>query len=163
MKISVTILFIIFIALNTCSAQDTVTKNLRLLKESVKIDSLISSVIMAPSHLEASKNDSCFLLGLFKSDDDAGFIAGLHVFNHKKTIIGYANFYDRDGLGYFEFRGYLVFVYGDSFKDEFFKRTKLTREFTFITPTANDEIFLDEHYRSWAVFYDNDRFGYGVH
>jgi hypothetical protein len=163
MKSYLTILSIVIISLNICQAQDTLKKDVRLLKESIKIDSLISSFINANETIKIRENDSCVLLMLQENNDDAGEIQGIRASNHKSIIFGFANFENSKSIGYFEFSGYLVFVYGDSFMNRFFTYTKSKKEFVFIKPTIYDNIFIVQHFLSWTLFYDHGKFREGVH
>ncbi len=161
MKIYIAVFVFVVFASNICRAQVTM-KSIPLLKESAKIDSLISSVI-APENLKGLKNGSCILLALNKTKYDAGFVQGIHAIIHKGIVYDYANFNHQKKLGYFEFRGYLIFVYGDSVMNKFFSYTKSRKQFTFIKPTPKQEIFTIHNFMSWALFYREGEFNYGVH
>lgn len=163
MKSYLAILSIIVISLNICQAQDTVRRNVPLLKESIKIDSLILCVIDINKSIKVSENDSCMLLGLFKNNNDAGFIRGIHALNHEHVIFDFEKFRNNHGLGYFEFNGYLIFVYGNEFMSQFFTDTKSKKEFTFVKSKVQDEISVMRNFTNWVVFYKNGEFGCGVH
>jgi hypothetical protein len=100
---------------------------------------------------------------LFKNKSDVGFISGVHTSNHKEIIFDSRNFAINKNCGYFEFNGYLIFVYGDRFMKEFFNNTNSEKEFTFIKPTTQEAAFEMTHLMSWAVFYENGIFNFGVH
>lgn len=157
------IIFLLVIALNICQAQDTIKSNIPLLIESSKIDSLISSVINVPEHLKAPKNDSCIVLSLSKNEVE-NFIYGAHALDHRSIIVDLGgNLKDKRSLGYFEFSGYLIFAYGDAFMSKFFTYTEAKKEFTFVKPETKNVLSLIKGYMSWAVFYREGRFYYGVH
>lgn len=144
-------------------AQDTLKKSIPLFKQSPKIDSLINSVINHNEGLRVSNKDSCFLLGLYKTKDDAGFISSVKASNHKQIISDFRSFWKNKNCGYFEFKGYLIFVYSDSFMKDFFSKSQSTKEFTFIKPTTQESALELKHSISWAVFYKNNEFRFGVH
>jgi len=156
-------LFILLIASFFCHAQDTTKRNISLLKESSKIDSLINSIISFSEGPKSSKKDSCFVLSLFKTKSDAGFISNVHISNHKQVISDFRPFWKNINCGYFELNGYLIFIYGDSFMKEFFSNTQTKKEFTFIKPTTQEAVLQLNELMSWAVFYKNNTFSWGVH
>ncbi|HEY2582917.1 MAG TPA: hypothetical protein VGI43_13975 [Mucilaginibacter sp.] len=141
--------------INICQAQSTFKKSVPLLKESIKIDSLITTTIANLENPKPLENDSCFLLILDKRGFDEGMILCVHTLNHKETILR-GDLRNNKGLGYFELKGYLVFVYGDTFMNEFFTNTKSKKEFAFSKTT-------DLGGCGWAVFYREGTFNIGVH
>jgi len=163
MKNYLFILFPFIFASIVCEAQDTVKRNVPLLKESIKIDSLILSVINIPDYLKAPKNDSCIVLSLSKNDVEK-YIYGAHALNHREIIFDLGgNLIHNKSVGYFEFKGYLIFVYGDAFKNDFFSYTEKKRTFAFVKPKPDDIFPLIRGYMSWAVIYRDGGFNYGVH
>ena len=148
---------------NNCQAQDTVTRSVTLFSESPKVDSLISSVIHDNStHSKPAKNDSCFLLELSK-DNNLNFIQGIRASNKKNLVFDYVDFEKYKSLGYFQFNGYLVFIYGKPIVNELFQRTESKKEFHFVKIRGTELMYMLQNYISWAVFYENGELGYGMH
>jgi len=155
--------FFILIIPFLSNAQDTLKRNVSLLKESLKIDSLVGAVIKNLGEIKDPVNDSCFLLGLFKNINDAGFLMGLHTVKQKNIIFDTSKLGSETSLGYFEFCGYLVFVYGDDFMSEFFASTTTKKKFTFIKPTKQEFVNELKYMYGWDVFYKEGAFFLGVH
>jgi len=162
MKKCLTVLIIIIITSSTCLAQDSFKKTVPLVKESAKIDSLLSAIINIPKYLKAPKDDSCIALCLGKNDLEK-YVYGLHAINHREIIFDIGNLKSKKRLGYFNLKGYLIFVYGDAFMNEFFIFTNLTKEFIFVKPKAEETLSLMRNFMSWAVFYRDGELNYGVH
>jgi hypothetical protein len=159
MKNCFTTLLFIITAFYFCRAQDTVKMDIPLLLESAKIDSLMSQVIKSPQNLKAIKNDSCLLLSLNKNETFS-FIHGVHAINSRETVFSIGNFENQKNAGYFEIAGYLVFVYGDESMNKFFANTHQNKEFTFIKPDAQQNIFVILNYLSLGISYNNGVFSY---
>jgi hypothetical protein len=162
MKKRLVFLFLLIAISTICKSQDTIRRNIPLLKESAQVDSLINSVNNISGNSKASKNDSCILLYLTE-DIRRNFIQGLHMTNYKKIVYSFADFEKDKSVGYFQFNNYLIFVYGDKFMKQFFTYSKDRKEFTFIRPTTEKYFDMIRHYLCWAVFYDNEHLNYGVH
>jgi hypothetical protein len=140
-----------------CFAQDTVRVEIPQLLESGKVDSLILAVIKSPENLKVAKNDSCLLLSLNKMQMYS-YIHGIHALSNKETIFSTGNFENQTNIGYFEAGGYLVFVYGDDTMNKLFANTHQTKEFTFIHPTTQQNIFVILNYLNLALSYDQGVF-----
>ena len=153
-----TLLFII-ITVNFCFAQDTVKIEVPQLLEAGKIDSLMLSVIKSSENLKSPKNDSCLLLSLTKNEN-FNYIHGIQAINNRETIFSTGNFDNQINLGCFEIGGYQVFVIGDETVKKFFADTHQKREFTFIRPTAQQNIFVILNYVNLAIAYKDGVFGY---
>ena len=145
-----------------CWGQDTIQKSIPMLKESAKVDSFIMHIINIPDKEKASKDDSCLLLNL-TYHSSANFIQGLYALNNRRTIFGFADFENDGNVGYFEFKKYLIFVYGDKYLKQFFKPTNVKRQFNFIKMNTTNFFPMIKGYLSWAVFYDDKTLNYGVH
>jgi len=148
--------------LNNCEGQDTVKKNIKLYKESYKIDSLISRITKDYVFRKSPEKASCFLLNLNEGSDDNGFIMQIRSFNNNQTISEYAYFLNENRLGYFEFNGVLIFVYGDQFMNQLLKKTKNKKEFTFIKSSVDSDVFVMTHFMQYFIFYDHGDLNYGV-
>ena len=143
-------------------SQDTVKRDVTLLKESVKIDSLISSLIHISISVKSPKNDSCLLLHLTNNRDDC-FVVGLPARNQKKLIFDLGgNLKNSNTLGYFEFNGYLIFVFCDSFIKKFVTYSKTKKKFVIVEPKVSDFLSLYTGFMSWAIIYSNKKFVYGL-
>jgi hypothetical protein len=66
-------------------------------------------------------------------------------------------------LGYFQFNGCLVFIYGKPIVNELFQRTESKKEFHFVKITGTELMYMLQNYISWAVFYSNGELSYGMH
>jgi len=155
-------LFIMVISLSLSKAQNISKREVVLLKESPNIDSLILSLINIPYNLTAAKNDSCFLLTVSKGNSRSS-VQALPAFNKRTEITSIGRFEKDKTLGYFEIYGYLVFVCGDDFMNEFFERTKTKRTFVFRQSNLNEMTAIFGNYMGWAIFYRDGEFNYGVH
>ena len=163
MKRSLLIPLLILAFSLSAPAQNTLKRGVPLLRESPKIDSLIKSVINIPANSKSLEDDSCILLGLFKNKNDAGFIGRLYKLNHKQILLDFSNFGKNRNHGYFEFNGYLIFVYGNDFMKEFFTNTQSKKEFTFINPTTQQLISQMRNSVGSFLFYKDGEFYSGVH
>jgi len=162
MKKYTTLVIIITVVSSSCLAQGSFKRTVSLVKESAKIDSLLSAIINIPKYLKAPKDDSCIVLCLGKSDPER-YVYGLHAINHREIIFDIGNLKNKKRLGYFNHKGYLIFVYGDAFMNEFFIYTNLTKEFIFVKPKAEETLSLMRNFMSWAVIYRDGELNYGVH
>jgi hypothetical protein len=149
------------LTISICQAQRVVKKSVALLKESPKIDSLMKLILAIPE--KAAENDSCLLIRLDRNKNDAGSIEGIHTLNHNRVIFDLWNFKDQKDLGCFEFEGYLIFVYGNEFMNDFFTKTGSKKEFDFIKPSVEESVFMIRHFMGWTLFYKNGQFNYEVH
>jgi hypothetical protein len=159
MKNCLLTLLLIITTRSICFAQDTLKMEVPALLESGKIDSLMLGVIKSPENLKAPKNDSCLLLGLNKNEIFS-YIHGIHAMNNRETIFSIGNFENLNNVGCFEVGGYLVFVFGDEMVSKFFANTHQTREFTFIRPTAQQNIFVILNYLNLSLTYNGGVFSY---
>ncbi len=147
---------------NPSNAQNISKREVVLLKESPKIDSLILRLISIPGEEKAVKDDSCFLLAIYKGNARS-FVQGLPAFNKRTEILSPGKFQKDKTLGYFEIYGHLVFVYGDDFMNKFFERTKSKKTFVFRQSKSSEIIDVVRNYMSWAIFYRDEVFNYGMH
>ena len=108
-------------------------------------------------------DDSCIILSLSRNEFEK-YIQGTHTLNQRQIIFDLGgNLNNNKNLGYFEFDGYLVFVYGDSFMKKFFVYTTSKRKFILIKPKVKDTLSFIRGFMSWAVFYRDGKFNYGVY
>ena len=143
--------------------QDTFIRDVPLVKESPAIASLLHRIITYENSKELER-DSCMLLRLLKSENDAGSIHPVHTLAHKqKVYYSFPDFGRSKNLGYFKYGRYFVFVYGDddSMKENF-KYTAFRTTYTFTNPTVDQLTTLIKGW-SWFIFYKNGVFTYGVH
>ena len=163
MKCFINILLIVVGVVNLCKGQDTIKVNVPLLKESEKVDSLICAVVnQNKTYSVARTDDSCFLLCLSEGDK-LNFVQGIKASIKKNEVFDYANFSKNKNLGFFEFNGYLVFVYGEPFVNKLFRHDTSTKAFNFFKDNISTEFYMIQHYISWAVFYRDGKLNYGVH
>ena len=148
--------------LNLTNAQNISKREVVLLKESPKIDSLILKLINIPHNLKAAKNDSCFLLALYKGNVRSS-VQALPAFSKRTEITSIGKFEKDKTLGYFEIYGHLVFVCGDDFMNNFFERTKSKKTFAFRQSGLNEMTAIFGNYMGWAIFYRDGEFNYGMH
>ena len=146
--------FLFIATFSFCRAQDSLKMALPQLLESAKIDSLISAIIKSPENQKVAKNDSCLLLMLSKNETHS-YLQGIKAVKNKETIFSAGHSQNQKNIGFFEYNGYVVFVYGDEILDRFFANTDQTKEFTFINPSTQQAIFILSNYLSLNLAYEN--------
>jgi len=158
------IFFFLVIPYKGIAQQNTYIKNISLVKESPAIDSLLNRLIANLENLKRVECDSCLLLGLFKRKIDDGFVYNVHKSNDRqKAYYSFPDFAPDKTLGYFNYNGYLVFVYGDASLKEYINYTDFKKPFIFKKPSTQESVSIITHNMPWILFYKNGVFSYGFH
>jgi len=121
-------LFIVFLMPLFCVAQDHHGEILPLVNHSYKIDSLLKDVL--PKMATKLSKDSCVSIGIENSSYNTLFI----ILESKAAVNGLMNinYFNNYHLGYYEFRGFKIFVYSSKSFDTFFSQTGRVKKIDYL-------------------------------
>ncbi len=129
------VVLVIFLGAGDCYAQTNQKISVPVLKESAKIDSLMDMILSnlktynIPSKIS---KDSCWRIEIFKFKENA---TSFQIVENEKTVANYEVNQWVDGkvnYGYFQYRGYNIFVRTDSEFYNFLYKTQEEAIFSFI-------------------------------
>jgi hypothetical protein len=147
--------------------QTIVSKVVPMVKESVKIDALLDSAIKLK---RAEPGNGCFYIDIYNDPKDKSFwefdVTGVKT-DITKINLGARSLYAnikvvyQDNLRFFYYKGYTIFVAGDSEHFGLFSKTNTFKIFSFvkiaISKSQKMDLFHNLFYTAYYS-YDNDTF-----
>jgi hypothetical protein len=152
MKSIFILLALAFLMVNFGYSQSHQNIPVPVLKESKKVDEFMDEVLdpknAHKSRLTQTSSDSCFWIYFFKANNDDHHFSFQIEKNSKSVVNVLINntINTNPNVGYFQYKGYKIFVEPDGRLYDFFSKTKATQTFDFIYKLENQQPLANGYY-----------------